>query len=256
MMRFVKRTIAEILRKLGYEAVAVDEAGRPRAFPQDFDEPMKELWKFVSPFTMTSKERVFALRQSVEYLVQNEIGGAIVECGVWKGGSMMAIARTLHELKVIDRALYLFDTFEGMSEPTAEDVDRASVPAREHLKTMAERYRAEVEGVRKNLLMTGYPEEKIFLVKGKVEETIPGAAPDRIALLRLDTDWYESTHHELRHLYPRLVTGGVLIIDDYGHWAGARKAVDTYFAERGLRPLLQRIDYTGRICVKTAEARR
>jgi hypothetical protein len=74
--------------------------------------------------------------------------------------------------------------------------------------------------------------------------------PEQIAVLRLDTDFYESTRHELRHLYPRLVHGGVLIIDDYGHWAGARKAVDEYIAEEGIRLLLNRIDYTGRIAIK------
>jgi hypothetical protein len=92
----------------------------------------------------------------------------------------------------------------------------------------------------------------MFFIKGKVEETIPEQAPAQIALLRLDTDWYESTYHELVHLYPRLSPGGILIIDDYGHWAGARKAVDEYFAEHRLNLFLHRIDYTGRICIKTA----
>jgi hypothetical protein len=97
---------------------------------------------------------------------------------------------------------------------------------------------------------TGYPSDLINYVEGKVEETIPVNAPDQISLLRLDTDWYESTKHELIHLYPRLVEGGVLIIDDYGHWQGARRAVDEYIEENNLPLLLCRIDYTGRITVK------
>jgi hypothetical protein len=107
-----------------------------------------------------------------------------------------------------------------------------------------------LDEVKHNLSSTGYPAEQMFFIKGKVEDTIPEQAPDRIALLRLDTDWYESTYHELLHLYPRLSPGGVLIIDDYGHWAGARKAVDKYIAEYNLKLFLHRIDYTGRICVK------
>jgi hypothetical protein len=87
-------------------------------------------------------------------------------------------------------------------------------------------------------------------VKGKVEDTIPRAAPKQIALLRLDTDWYESTYHELKHLYPRLVPGGVLILDDYGHWEGARRAVDQYFEEERIRLFLHRIDYAGRLAIK------
>lgn len=123
MIRLAKRIIAKSLRSMGYQLTRVDRAGRPRAFPEDFDEPVKDLWNFVSPFTMTSKERVFALRQSVEYVIQNHIAGAIVECGVWKGGSMMAIAATLLQSNVADRELYLFDTFEGMPEPTSDDID-------------------------------------------------------------------------------------------------------------------------------------
>ena len=84
-----------------------------------------------------------------------------------------------------------------------------------------------------------------------MEDTLPEQAPSRIALLRLDTDWYESTRHELIHLYPRLSQGGVLIVDDYGHWDGCRLAVDEYFATEADPVLLTRIDYTGRICVKS-----
>jgi hypothetical protein len=206
---------------------------------------------------MTSPERVFALRQSVQYLAKHGIQGDIVECGVWKGGSMMAVAQTLQESGLSDRRLYLFDTFEGMTAPTRHDVslrgesaiDLYSRYSKESTDGWA---RSSLDEVKRNLKTTGYPIEHLFFIKGKVEETIPEHAPPQIALLRLDTDWYESTYHELLHLYPRLSPGGVLIIDDYGHWAGARKAVDAYFVEHNLKLLLHRIDYTGRICVKNA----
>jgi hypothetical protein len=109
---------------------------------------------------------------------------------------------------------------------------------------------ASLEDVTNALLSTGYPIDRIYFVKGKVEDTIPLQAPDRISLLRLDTDWYESTKHELVHLYPSLCPGGVLIIDDYGHWQGSRAAVDEYFKDLSIPILLNRIDYTGRIGVK------
>ncbi|MCW2967337.1 MAG: macrocin O-methyltransferase, partial [Solirubrobacteraceae bacterium] len=104
--------------------------------------------------------------------------------------------------------------------------------------------------VRNTVLGTGYPPERIHFVRGPVEETLPEHAPERLALLRLDTDWYESTRAEMEHLYPRLSDGGVLIIDDYGHWDGARRAVEEHFAANGDAPLLHRIDYTGRIGIK------
>jgi hypothetical protein len=109
---------------------------------------------------------------------------------------------------------------------------------------------ASLEDVRQNLASTGYGMERIAFVKGKVEDTLPGSAPDSISLLRLDTDWYESTLHELVHLFPRLSAGGVLIIDDYGHWRGARRAVDEYLRDNSIRMLFDRVDYSGRIAVK------
>ena len=108
---------------------------------------------------------------------------------------------------------------------------------------------AGLDEVRDNVLSTGYPEDKIHLVKGKVEDTIPGTLPGLLALLRLDTDWYESTKHELQFLYPLLHESGVLILDDYGYWDGARKAVDEYFEAFPNPPFLHRIDRSGRMIV-------
>lgn len=206
------------------------------------------------PFTMTSPERLAALVDAVRYVEARGIEGDIVECGVWKGGSCMAIARTLQSLGVTNRTIYLYDTFEGMSEPTEDDREAATGADAASLLGGADKSEvvwaySPIEEVKQNIERTGYPPERLQFVKGKVEDTIPARVPDRIALLRLDTDWYESTRHELQHLYPRLAQGGVLIIDDYGHWAGARKAVDEYFVTDPI--LLNRIDYTGRIAVKT-----
>ena len=112
-----------------------------------------------------------------------------------------------------------------------------------------------LEEVRANLLSTGYPPERLHFVKGMVERTLPDAAPQQVALLRLDTDWYASTKHELEHLFPRIARNGVLIIDDYGHYVGARQAVDEYIEQHRLPLLLNRIDYTARLAVKTCDDR-
>ena len=225
-------------------------------FPPDFSENERAIYHFVRPYTMTSSERVVALTRAVDYIESNDIRGSIVECGVWRGGSAMAIARTLMNRNSTKRELYLFDTFEGMSPPTEKDVTYSGTPAAELLEnsspTDADSYwcYADLADVSRNLKLTAYPTSLVHLVKGKVEETVPQNAPDEIALLRLDTDWYESTKHELTHLYPRLVRGGVLIIDDYGHWKGAREATDEYLAQHRIRIFLNRIDYTGRIAIK------
>jgi len=227
--------------------------GRPAVIPPDIDDA-RGLVEAVSSFTMTSPERIVALRDAVRYVCRHDIAGDVVECGVWRGGSMMAVALTLLELGG-RRRLHLFDTFDGMPPPTSHDRDLSGVAASgllaaEDRDTGSTWARSPLEDVRGNLLSTGYPAELVHFVPGLVEETIPTRAPDRIAILRLDTDWYESTRHELEHLYPRLVQGGVLIIDDYGHWQGARRAVDEYLATTNARVLLSRIDYTGRLAIK------
>jgi O-methyltransferase len=236
----------------------VRQAVEQVTYPPDFRAADIALCEAVAEFTMTSPERILALHDAVRYLVQNRIEGDIVECGVWRGGSMMVVAKTLLALGDA-RDLYLCDTFEGMSPPTEHDRAFDSRTAEEMLeKTSREAGRsawciAGEDDVRQNVFSTGYPSRRVHFVRGKVEDTLPEAAPERIALLRLDTDWYESTKHELEVLYPRLVEGGVLILDDYGYWQGARKAVDEYFAgsEFGTsRPLLHRIDLTGRMVVK------
>lgn len=147
------------------------------------------------------------------------------------------------------RYLYLYDTFEGMPAPTDKDIDLFGGTAQAIMdNTQGPFLKADLETTRRNMNQTGYPASRICLVPGRVEETVPASSPERIALLRLDTDWYDSTRHELVHLFPRLSRGGVLIIDDYGHWQGARKATDEYFSDKPI--LLNRMDYTGRMAVK------
>ena len=202
-----------------------------------------------------------ALCEAVEYLVTHRIPGGILECGVWRGGSMMAVAETLLRLGVRDRDLFLCDTFAGMTPPTVVDVAFDGSPAEALLAAQSPADPVSVwcvaglDEVRANLAATGYPSERLHFVRGRVEETLPAAAPKQIALLRLDTDWYESTRHELEHLFPRIPAGGVLIVDDYGHWQGSQRAVDEYFARYRTPILLQRIDYTGRLGVVVGASR-
>jgi hypothetical protein len=215
----------------------------------DFTVADRALMARVRPYTMTSIERVTGLSHAVRYLVRARIPGAMVECGVWKGGSMMAVALTLLELGDV-RDLYLFDTFEGMTPPTEQDITYAGVTAAELLASPTGRMRcdAAMDQVRGALASTGYPMDHVHLVRGPVEDTLPGHAPEQLALLRLDTDFYASTSHELAHLYPRLSAGGVLILDDYGSWRGAKQAVDEYFHDAAV--LLHRLDWTGRLVMK------
>src|SRR5215204_2448267 len=234
------------------EPAAAD--GPPRPDLSEIGEENHAIVERAFPYTMTGVLRLDATVRAVRYCVARDVPGAFVECGVWRGGSVLAMLLTLQELGVDDREVYLFDTFEGMTEPTEHDTtdyEKPAIETWEESKARGERPWAGVFGadvfdensVRESVLQSGYPAERVHLVKGPVEETVPGAAPERIALLRLDTDWYGSTRHELIHLYPRLIDAGVLIIDDYGHWQGARRAVDEYFGTEAPPLLLNRIDY-------------
>jgi O-methyltransferase len=208
----------------------------------------KEFFARVEPFTMTSYERVKALVDSVQYATLNGIPGDIVECGVWRGGSMMAVILALQELGSCDRDLYLYDTFEGMTEPDQFDLSDIADSSTQKIEKGS--FAVPVREVEANLLSMGYPREKISFVKGPVEETLSGSRHAKIAILRLDTDWYASTRAELEILYPCIVAAGVLIIDDYGHWQGAKKATDEFFGRQSFRPYLHQIDYTGRLIIK------
>jgi O-methyltransferase len=245
----IRNAIHKSLRTFGLDLVRYKD--HSDEFPPDFREDEIALIREVRSWTLTTPERIYALIQAVRYISANGIPGAIVECGVWKGGSMAAIARTLVSTGDVERHLYLFDTFEGMSAPTCEDIEYSGKGAAELIAAdPAKLCIASLDTVQTVMRDTGYPADRMHFVRGKVEETIPGSAPEVISLLRLDTDWYESTSHELIHLYPRLSRNGVLLIDDYGHWQGARRACDEYFRNQATPVLLNRIDYAGRIAVK------
>ncbi len=241
-----------ILRAFGLKRINNNQS---LMFP-DLDEAFLSLAKTCAPYTMTSTERLYAVYQSVDYILKNNIPGDFVECGVWKGGCAMMMAHALKKYNCYDRKIYLYDTFEGMTEPGEKDISYAKHPAHKkyneslHQESGTNWCRSELDEVLHNLQRTGYPIENFICVKGKVEDTIPGDMPEKIALLRLDTDWYESTLHELQYLYPRLSEKGVLIIDDYGHWLGCREAVDEYFKANDIKMLLTRTDYTGRLGIK------
>lgn len=232
---------------------------RSESTPEATGEHLK-IMDACSKYTMTSRSRQWALIQSIEWIANNNIEGDIVECGVWKGGNLILCGLMLKNLN-LDRLIWGYDTFTGMSEPTEHDYsvyDRRlasfSSVKNEWLENRTARgndwnyaTRDEVANNFSNEVGTG----NLKLIDGKVEDTllVEDNMPEKISILRLDTDWYESTKVELEVLFPRLEKAGVLIIDDYGHFAGARKAVDEFFEQRG--PIwLHRVDYTCRLYIK------
>ena len=251
----LKKIIKFILKKIGYEIRKINL----KKYPYDIDNKHIKLFEELEYATATTIERVDALLNAVDYLERNKIEGDFVECGVWKGGSCMAMAKKLLKNDSNKRKIWLFDTFEGMTEPDENDIEvETGIKGKELLVNASrnsEKYNmwayAPLNEVKNNMIKTGYPIDNIKYIIGKVEDTLKGDdIPEKVSLLRLDTDWYESTKIELEILFPRLVKGGVLIIDDYGHFEGARKAVDEYFSQLSDNYFMHRIDYSARIIIK------
>jgi hypothetical protein len=254
LLRRIKRKVKLLIFSYKGSSLSPEQS---YIFPVDFTDQEKINIMKVKKYTMTSDERLVTLSRAIDYIEENNIDGDIIECGVWKGGSMMLAALKLIELKNTRRKLFLFDTFEGMTEPL--EIDKLATEGKT-AKAFLEQQEigddnniwciSSLEEVKENFESIPYPKNNIYFIKGKVEETLPYKGIKKIAVLRLDTDWYESTKHELETLFDKLEKGGVLIIDDYGHWTGAKQAVDEFIKKNEIKIFLNRIDYTGRLGIK------
>jgi hypothetical protein len=227
-------------------------------FPVEFDEGDRRIVGRViaRKLSMTSRERLFATLLACRHVASADIAGDFVECGVWRGGNALIAADVFARLSK-PATVHLFDTFAGMTEPTEHDVANADgASARDRYAKDARGTHnawcyASLEGVQNNFREAGLLNDAVRFVQGDVLQTLADKdnLPSRISVLRLDTDWYESTKAELEILWPLLQPGGILMVDDYGHWGGAKKAVDEFF-EGKAKPFFHYIDYTGRLAVK------
>lgn len=235
-------TLAELGHRTGQ--APYDEAELRKAFYDIHDETFWRITAEVYESTQLNCAPLWALYSSTRYVVEQGIDGDIVECGVYFGGSVMMILRTLQSMGVQDRRIVLYDSFEMFTGVLTEhDINYWGNP----VVGLANNF---MDVARSNILETGYPEANVVFVPGNVEDTLATAAHERIALLRLDTDTYFSTKVELEVLYPSLVPGGVIIVDDYGYNEGCRKATDEYFDVVGSRPLFHRTTNNSRTGLK------
>lgn len=215
----------------------------------------RQVIEVASAFTSTNPVAQWAFIQAIKEVERKGVAGDIVECGVWKGGNLV-IAGLMRKQLGFTREIWGYDTFAGMTAPTAADVKPGfAVDAQrkfESLNTGAvtDWCFSPIEDVTA-AYQSSVGNDPIKLVKGRVEDTLldPANLPEKISILRLDTDFYESTKLELEILYPRLQPGGIMIIDDYGIWAGSRKAVDEYFGAD--KPWLHYVNRGVRLAVKS-----
>ena len=254
----LKSFINEALKKIGYEIQRTSQSSSK--MPIELGKAEREIIRYVmsNKLTMVSQERLFTTAMACKYVIERGIDGDFVECGVWRGGNAI-VAAQIFKLYNSNKKVWLFDTFKGMTTPTDIDLVALSGKAAKHQfkaeqkETHNEWCYASLQDVRNNFFKLGLAED-IFFIQGDVCQTLDSKSsqlPIIISVLRLDTDWFESTKKELEFLYPKLSLNGCLIIDDYGHWFGAKKATDEYFKKHGNRPFLQYTDYTGRAGIKT-----
>jgi hypothetical protein len=250
----LKRSILKIFKKLGYSLVR-DSARPAKVFPQDIllDTDFQKVVK--NNFKGEKTIRLYTTFKSIEYIVKNDIKGDCIECGVWKGNQIEMMARALAYFGTTDRKIYLYDTFSGMTAPGEHD-EKPSYDwnAKDTLDAFKNgRFDASVHprnAVEKRLGKLNYPKDNFIFVEGDVNKTLPNDYHDAISLLRLDTDFYDSTKTELSALYRYVSPGGAVIVDDYGHWTGSRLAVDEHLNSIEPFPLLVRLDSTERLFLK------
>ena len=255
----LKKFVKKALDSAGYEIRRKSKTRIDSSMPIELNVAEREIVKYVmsEKLTMVSLERLQTTVMACKHALDRDIEGDFVECGVWRGGNAIAAAE-IFKLYKSDKSVWLFDTYKGMTAPTNADVQASNGEAAinqyiaDQKETHNEWCYASIDDVRNNFTNLGLT-SNIFFVEGDVCQTLDRAmVPNKICVLRLDTDWYESTKKELEILYPKLSRGGCLIIDDYGHWSGSKKATDEYFEKHDNRPYLQYTDYTGRVAVKVS----
>ena len=254
------RLLKSLLKKINYSLIKNEKINLDYEFPEatKFE---KELFNSICPeYTMTSPERIFALMKSINFIKNNNVEGDFVECGVWRGGNLILFQKFIEKYN-LNKKIYAYDTFEGMSEP--EKIDETFKG--ESSLYLLNKLKKKKVNRKENILIADCSLEQVeqnfkkftnknnlISIKGDVEKTlnVKENLPNKISILRLDTDWYSSTKKELEILFPLLEKNGVLIIDDYGFWKGARKAVDEYFENKNVT--IFKIDFTGRMIINSA----
>lgn len=256
-MKIINETIFKIMRSFGYGRI--DPRYSLEKYAVELNKNEIEIIQYVlkEGYTMTTIPRLVNTLKSCKYVVENKIPGDFVECGVWRGGNSI-LAKKIFEAMGSDKKVWMFDTFEGMTEPS--EIDKKfynNISAKiNYKKTLGNSHSnwcyASMEDVKKNFETSLLDMSLVKFIKGDVCKTLTKNEnlPEEISVLRLDTDWYESTKVELEVLFPLLSMRGVLIVDDYGSWIGSRKAVDEYFSKQHYKPLLNIVDHTGRTALK------
>ena len=251
----IKAFLKKLINDFGYDISKKSKFNNLNDFIPEASDEEQAIMSTALKYSMTTEPRIWSLLQSIKHIKNNNIDGDIVECGVWRGGNIICASLLCKKLEM-NKTLWAFDTYEGMTKPEDNDICQVNQVSAEKQWNASQKKESNtwchssLQEVTRNFITELGNIENIRMIKGLVEKTldIRENIPEKIAVLRLDTDWYQSTKKELEVLYPKLQPNGVLIIDDYGHWQGARQAVDEYFQGKPL--WFHRVDYSTRLIIK------
>lgn len=257
--KIIYKITKSILKKFNFKIIKIEKQNLSYLYPEYSKKELKIITN-AKLYTMTSYQNLNFLIRSFQHVINNNLEGDFVECGVWQGGNVILLKNLMTEYKIMRKQIYAYDTFEGMTKPTAIDKDirfkqeKASDLMKKNLKSLNTHNihcYYPIDKVRKNILNNCKDIKNIKLIKGDVLKTllVKDNIPNKISILRLDTDWYKSTKIELEILFPKLVKNGVLIIDDYGDFLGCKKAVDEYFKNKKFN--IFKIDSGARMLIKS-----
>lgn len=226
----VKRAAVRFLRKRNLSLV--------KRFPYRDELRQQGLDWPMFGYSMIGRKRLDNIQRCVERVIADEVPGDLMETGVWRGGATMLMRAVLKRHNVIDRVVWCADSFEGLPVPNATDkaiAQNVDFSDREYLAVSKEQVAANFERL-------GLLDAQVKFLKGWFKDTLPTAPIERLAILRLDGDLYESTLDALTHMYPKLSPGGFVLIDDYNSWAGCKQAVTEYREKNGIDAKIEIVD--------------
>ncbi len=248
----LKKTLKKVFNFLGLEIRRKNSwYEKYRDSVVEIDKNLEKILKKSENYINASLPNRWGIIQSLQHVKRNKIKGDIVETGVFHGGGIIFLNDILKYLK-LKKTIWGYDTFEGIPNINLKKDRILGSKKIKHVKksdNMDKNMYPTLDTVKNNLKKNNV-KNQINLIKGDTKKTlkINKHLPKKISFLRLDTDFYESTLNELKTFYPKISKNGILMIDDYGHHVGCRKAVDEYFKNKKI--WLHRIDYTARLIIK------
>lgn len=245
-----KRWVVSALKARDLELVQARDPTRPAERERDGRVDGRE-W-LPEAHTMIGLRRLDNLQECIQDVLARGVPGDLIEAGVWRGGASIFMRAVLKAHGVEDRTVWLSDSFQGLPPPNDDEYPADAGDLHHTIDELA----VSLDEVRENFRRYGLLDDQVRFLPGWFRDTLPRAPIERLAIIRIDGDMYESTTQVLEALYPKLVPGGYLIVDDYGGIPACRRAVDDYREAMGITDEIRQIDWTGVYWLRSSDVLR